>query len=208
MKLPTFPPMRSILWGASALLLAGCGGGEKYPVPANEAFGLLSSVGLPKGLYPLPVGVHEVAVYFEPVPADNSVKWHFTHQGDDLATIFARVEPNGDKSSNVTVDYVEGIAPDGNWNNRQVRKLLRNEVQKLVVEAVDSKFDGRPFDADLRNKVTVATASASVGAMFKEVDASLDEEIERREQVERDREDRAAMIPNNSKPTTDLSNFN
>lgn len=200
--------MSFVLCGASALLLAGCGGGEEYPVPATEAFTTLSSVGTPAGLYPLPVGVHEVAVSFEPMPAEHSVKWHFTHAGDDLASIIARVEPSGDKSSKVSIDYVEGIAPETNWHNGQVRKLLRKEIQKLVVEAVDLKFEGRPFDDDLRNKVTVATASASVGAMFNDVDASLDAEIERREQDERDREDRAAMIPNNSKPTTDLSNFN
>lgn len=198
--------MRSIVLGASALLLAGCGSGEEYPVPATEAFATLSSVGTPAGLYPLPVGVHEVAVNFESMPAENSVKWHFTHAGDDLASIIARVERNGDRSSNVTINYVEGIAPDGNWHNGQVRKLLQREVQKLVVEAVDSKFDGRPFDADLRNKVIVATASASVGAMFKDVDASLDAEIERRDQRESEREDRAARIPNNSKPRSDINN--
>ncbi len=199
--------MRLILLGASALLLAGCGG-EEYPVPASEAFVTLSSVGTPAGLYPLPVGVHEVAVNFESLLADNSVKWSFSHEGDDLATIIARVEPNGDNSSNVTVNYVEGTAPDENWHNGQVRKLLRSQVQKLVVEAVDSKFEGRPFNADLRASVSAATASASVGAMFKDVDASLDAEIERREQHEREKEDRATMIPNNSKPMTDLNNFN
>ncbi len=200
--------MRLILLGASALLLAGCGG-EEYPVPASEAFATLSSVGTPAGLYPLPVGVHEVAVNFESIPADNSVKWNFSHEGDDIATIIARVEPNGDNSSNVTVNYAEGTAPDENWHNGQVRRLLRNQVQQLVVEAVDSKFEGRPFDSDLRASVSAATASASVGAMMKDIDASLDAEIERREQRERQKEYRVASNPNNAtRPTMDLNKFN
>ena len=98
--------------GASALLLAAAAG-RRLSGPASEAFVLLSSVGTPTGLYPLPVGVHEVAVNFQPLPADNSVKWQFTHQGDDLASIVARVEPNGDKWSTVSLDYVEGSRRTG-----------------------------------------------------------------------------------------------
>lgn len=200
--------MRLILLGASALLLAGCGG-EEYPVPASEAFATLSSVGSPAGLYPLPVGVHEVAVNFESIPADNSVKWKFSHEGDDLATIIARVEPKGDKASNVTINYAEGTAPDGNWHNGQVRTLLQTQVQRLVIEAVDSKFERRPFNADLRADVSAATASASIGAMMKDVGTSLDAEIERRAERERESKARMATNPNNAtKPATDLAKFN
>ena len=112
--------MRSILLGVSAVLLAGCGGGEDYPVPATEAFATLSSVGTPEGLYPLPVGVDEVSVNFESIPADNSVKWKFSHDGDDLATISARVEPW--YNSILSDRYVEG-SRGANWHNGQVRKL-------------------------------------------------------------------------------------
>lgn len=200
--------MRFILLGASALLLAGCGG-EEYPVPASEAFATLSSVGTPAGLYPLPVGVHEVAVNFESIPADNSVKWKFSHDGDDLATMVAHVEPNGEKSSKVTLSYADGTAPDENWHNGQVRALLRRQVQQLVVEAVDSKFDRRPFDADLRASVSAATATASVGAMMKDVSAGFDAELERRADREREDKNRSATNPYNAtKPATDLAKFN
>ena len=70
--------MRLILLGASALLLAGCGG-EEYPVPASEAFATLSGVGKPAELFPLPGGLYDVAVNFEAVGADQAVKWHFSH---------------------------------------------------------------------------------------------------------------------------------
>src|SRR5688572_9413780 len=102
--------MRFILLGATALLLAGCGG-ETYPVPATEAFDTLASVGTPKGLYPLSIGIEDVNVDFSTVPDQNFVKWSFSHDGDDLATIFAQVKPDGETSSTVTVSYTDGTAP-------------------------------------------------------------------------------------------------
>ena len=201
--------MRLILLGATALLLAGCGG-EDYPVPATEAFDTLASVGTPKGLYPLPIGIEEVSVDFSTVPEKNFVKWSFSHDGDDLGTIFAEVKPKGDASSNVRVSYADGAAPDENWRNGKVRGLLKREVQKLVVEAVDAKFERRPFDTDLRARVSMATAAASMGAMMKQVDASLDAEIERREENKRESESRrvAYKPADKSKPMTNLSKYN
>ena len=200
--------MRFILLGASALLLAGCGG-EDYPVPAAEALDTLMSLGTPAGLYPLPVGIEEVAVDFQQVPEHNAVKWKFSHQGDDLATIFAQVKPKGDAASNVTVSYVEGTAPDDKWRNGNVRGLLKRQVQQLVVEAVDAKFERRPFDKALRARVSAETAAASVGAMFKEVDASMDAWVAQEKQEKRESAARAAMHQNSAaKPMTDLSKYN
>lgn len=199
--------MRLILLGASALLLAGCNG-EEYPVPASEAFATLSSVGKPAGLYPLPIGVHEVSVAFESIPSESSVKWKFRHAGDDLATIIARVDPNGDAASNVSYSFVEGTAPADKWRNGPVRNLLRNYVQQLVVEAVDSRFEHRPFNPELRASVTASTASASVSAMMKDVSASMDAHIAKQAQYERESEAQSAMNPRNAtKPMTDLSKF-
>ena len=201
--------MRFFLLGASALLLAGCGG-EEYPVPAAEALATLESIGMPKGLYPLPIGLEEVSVDFASAPEHNSVKWTFSHGADDLATIFATVEPNGEASSNVRVSYVEGSAPDGNWRNGKVRGLLDRQVQRLVVEAVDAKFERRPFDTALRNKVDAETAAASMGALMNDVIASRDKHIASMEEAEREVDSRrAASDPSDAtKPMTDLSEYN
>ena len=59
--------------------------------------------------------------------------------------------PDGDKASTVTVQYVAGTAPDENWRNSDARRLIENQVQRLVVEAVHSKFENRPFDDELKN---------------------------------------------------------
>lgn len=200
--------MRSIVLGAAALLLAGCGG-EEYPVPADQAYATLAAVGTPTGLDPMPLGLEEVGVRFETLPSKNAVQWHFSHDGDDLARITAKVEPNGDKASNVSLEFVQGSAPDENWRNGEVRRLIKNEVKKLVVEAVDSKMENRPFNMALRANVSAATAAASVDAIMKEVDSSLNAEIERRAERERENEARDATNPHNAtKPSMDLSKYN
>ena len=201
--------MRFILLGASALLLAGCGG-EEYQVPASEAFDKLSVIGTPTGLMPLPIGFDEVAVDFATVPESNFVKWSFTHGADDLGTIFAQVAPKGETASVVTVSYADGTAPGENWQNDKIRGLLKRQVQKLVVEAVDAKFEKRPFNRDIRNKVQAETAAASIGQMMKDVDKSMNDHIKREKQ--RDYEEasrRSAYNPaDKSKPTTDFSKYN
>jgi hypothetical protein len=178
-------------------------------VPASEAYATLSSLGTPSGLYPLPVGLHHLAVNFTSLPDDNAVMWKFSEEGEDLATIVARVQPSGDAASNVMVYYAKGTAPDEKGRNAQLRRLLETHVQRLVVEAVDSKFEKRPFNSDLRAEVSMATASASVGSMMQEVDASLDAEIARREEAENEKRNRASVKSANlTKPTMDLSQYN
>jgi hypothetical protein len=200
--------MRLIVLGAAALLLSGCGG-EEYPVPAGEAFTTLSGVGTPDELYPLPGGLYEVGLRFESVPADNSVQWHFSHEGDDLARLVAKVEPNGDTASKVSVNYVEGTAPDENWRNGQARKLIQTAVQQLVVEAIDSKLEKRPFDKQLLGNVRATTAAMSVGGMMQDASASLDKHIAEEKQSRKEAQARAEANPYaKTKPSMDLSKFN
>ena len=80
--------MRKFLIVASALLVSACGG-ETYPVAPTEAFLTLSNIGNPPGTSTLPGGLSPVNVSFESVPADNSVQWKFTHEGDDIGRIVA-----------------------------------------------------------------------------------------------------------------------
>lgn len=197
------------------MLLSGCGG-EDYPVPAGQAFTTLSGVGTPAELYPLPGGLYEVGVRFESVPADNAVQWHFSHDGDDLARLVAKVESNGETASKVSVDYVEGTAPDGIWRNGEARKLIQTAVQQLVVEAIDSKLENRQFDKQLLANVTATTTAMSVGGMMQDASASMDKHIAEEKQSKKEAEARAEANPyaktrptmDTSKPTTDLSNFN
>lgn len=199
---------KTMMIGVAALLLGACGG-EVYPVAPTEAFTSLSGIGTPSSMDSLPGALGPVSVNFESVPADNSVQWLFSHDGDDIARIVARVTPDSDTSSSVTVQYVQGSAPDENWRNAQARRLIQGQVQRLVVEAVDSTLENRPFDeglaTDVRNQVTMASA----GAMMKDASDAMDQAVAR--QKERHAASDAAAAANPymaSKPATDLSKFN
>jgi hypothetical protein len=168
----------------------------------------LSGVGT-ANLSPMPVGLEDVAVNFESLPSQNAVQWNYSHDGDDLAKFIAKVEPSGDSASIISLEYVEGSAPDGKWRNKQVRRLLRNEVQRLVIEAVDSKMESRSFDTALRADVSAKTAAASMGAIIGDVSKSMDAEVERRAQRDREDQARAEAYANTAaKPSMDLSKYN
>ena len=88
-------------------------------------------------------------------------------------------------------------------------------MQKLVVEAVDSKLEKRAFDDNLRKQVAADVATSSVGAMLGDISSSANEvaaEENERERQEKDASSASPDVPINpddaSKPTTDLSKFN
>ena len=201
--------MRALLVGLAALVLSACDSEETYQMAPIEAFTALSGIGTPSSLSPLPGGLSPVSVNVESVPGDNSVQWLFTHDGDDIARIVAQVRPDGDTASTVTVKYVEGTAPGDKWRNKQARGLIRDEVQRLVAEAVDSTLEKRPYNKALEKEVRRQVTTASMGSIFDDVIASRDEEIKRRK--ERDDADKnwASSNPHSAtKPSTDLSKYN
>jgi hypothetical protein len=201
--------MRRIMVGIAALLVSACGG-EVYPVAPTEAFMTLSGVGTPTGMNPLPGGLYPVSVRVESVPADNTVQWHFTHEGDELARIVAKVEPEGETSSKITVWYVEGTAPDEKWRNAQARQLIKTHVQRLVAEAVDAKMEKRQIDSALREDVVKNITVASAASMMRDASAAIDEEITRQKEAERQSAADSAVMSSkytSTKPTTNLSGY-
>ena len=197
--------MRKMILGIAALLLSACGG-TTYQVPAGEAFSSLSSIGTTPGMSPLPGGLEPVNASFESVEGDNAVKWHFTHDGEDIGQIVAQVAPNGATASTVTVWYIEGSAPDDHWRNTEARRLIKGQIQRLVVEAVDSTLTSRPFDAELKKDVVMQVSMSSIGSMMNDVSKSMDEaaaEFDRRDEEARVAH-QAAEARSVGKPTTDL----
>lgn len=203
--------MRIVLIGAAFVAIAGCNSEETYPVAAAEAYTTLTSLGYPAGLYPLPVGLSKVGLEFEAVPADSAVRWHFKNdKGGELATVTATVAPDGDAASAISIAYAEGDAPSDEDSNSKIRRLIQAHVQPLIVEAVDAKFENRPFDKDLRYTADSMTASATVGDMMKDVDSSLEAHIAKEKQAKADKANRSSFVnPSNAtKPSTDLSKYN
>lgn len=200
--------MRRLVVGIAALLLAGCGG-EDYPIAPTQAYLALSEIGTPSVMDPMPAGLAPVSVHFEALPGDNSVQWLFTHDGDDLGRIVAKVTPNGDAASTVTIDYVEGSAPDENWRNGSARGWIKSGAYRLVAEAVDAKMEKRSFDMAVRQSVAAEVAAASAGAMMQDASSAMDKAVERQKQAVKESESRAASNPYAAtKPTTDLSKYN
>lgn len=198
--------MRKFMICLAALLTSACGG-EVYPVAPLEAYQTLTGVGT-TNITPLPGALSEMNVEFEAVPADNAVQWIFSHKGDDIARFIAKVTPEGDTSSNVALHYVEGDAPDENWRNGQARTLIQAQIQRLVIEAIDSQMEKRPFSDDLRRQVVAQVSMSTVGAMFKDANASMDEAIKKRKEAEAESQNSRYISPNAAtKPTTNLSTY-
>lgn len=174
---------------------------------------MLASLGYSPALATMPAALGKVQVSFESMPDGKSVQWSFRRGRDDLGRIVATVEPSGDASSKVAVDYVEGSDRNGGTSGR-IRKQLQTNLKPLFVEAVDSTLDGRPFDEAVRAKVDAALTEAMGPTMTSGIDQSLEAEVERREQRDADRASRPASrreapSPQSAtKPTTDLSRFN
>lgn len=201
--------LRSLLLGATALLLVGCGGGEEYPVPAGQAASMLAGLSYSPAIAPMPVALQDVSVSFESLPGGNAVQWSFTKNGDDLGRIVATVEKSGKAASEVTVDYVEGTASDkGDYG--QIRDQLRGGVQQLLIEAIDSTLDGRQFDMALRDQVDSNITIAMMGSMMVSASDAMDKAAKKGstgsrrtygpKPVSSDPSGKAA-------PTTDLSRF-
>jgi hypothetical protein len=196
--------MRKFVICAAALLVSACGG-ETYQVAPTEAFLTLSNIGNPPGTSTLPGGLSAMNVSFESVPADNSVVWKFTHDGDDVGRIIAQVTPDGDTASNIRVGYVDGSAPDDKWRNGQARRLIRDQLQRLFVEHVDATFEKREFSQSLKNDVVMQVTTASVGAVMNDISASMDAHVK----AAKERQNQSSASPYAAtKPATDLSKYN
>jgi len=197
---------RTAITIALALALAACGG-EKYPIPATQAYDRLTSIGS-TGVSPL-MAMSDVSLSVDSTPADSSVRWRFSHDGDDLGTIVAHIEPDGDQASVVSTEYIKGPAPDENWRNADMRGLIEGGMRQLIEESIRASFEQRPVNPELRKSLEMAAMQANIGGMMQDVSASMDEEIARRADREREADSRAATNPYNAtKPTTDLSKFN
>ena len=204
---------RKIVIAAAALLLAACGG-EKYAVPAAEATSMLAGLGTSPAITPMPAALSDVQVSFESLPGGNAVHWMFTLKGEDLGKIVATVEPDGEAGSTVAVGYVDPIMPVTSKTGSQYSAQIKGSVRQLLVEAVDSTLDRRPFDMALREQIDNAITIAMVGTMFQGASDGMNEAMARQDKVDRERDsqpDYSIEQPTTrdaSQPTSDLRRFN
>lgn len=193
------------LIAALALGLGGCGG-ETYPLPASEAYASLTSLGVPNDARVL-TPMDGVSLDFEALPDESSVRWTFSHDGDNLGAVIAHVDASGDKASTITTDYVEGSAPDDKWKNGKMRTMIEGGSRQLLEEGIRAHFENRPFNHELRRSIDMAAVQANIGAMMNDVSKSMDEAVAKFDANDREAESRAATNPYNAtKPSVDLEN--
>lgn len=165
-------------------LLSACGG-ETYDVPLSTAYSTLSSIGTPSVVSSLNSAMGGIGVNFQSIPADNRVEWVFGQDGKEIARVIAQAEADGDQASKVQMWYVEGSAAD-EGRIAKVRPLIRDKVKRILVDAVDSRFENRPMDDKLANQMQREVMMASAGDMMKDVHASMDEAAARFDQADRE----------------------
>lgn len=193
---------RFALITALALSLAACGG-EKYPIPAGEAYDSLVSVGIPSGAGLL-APMSSLAMTVDSTPDDSSVRWRFSKDGADLGAIVARVDPDGEAASVITTDYVEGTASD-DPANKSFSNLIQGGQRQLLEEGIRAHFEKRPFNTDLRKSIEFAAIQSNIGNMMNEASASMDEYAKKSDDSRRESEASRATNPYNAtKPMTTL----
>jgi len=89
-------------------------------------------------------------------------------------------------------------------------RLIKGQIQRLAVEAVDAKLTNRPFNQDLKRDVDMQVTMASVGSIMEDASKSMDEAVARFDQHDKEREISQAQSQANrearavGKPTMDL----
>lgn len=195
---------RMMLAMGLALALTACGG-EKYPLPAGQAYEALTSVGA-DGVSPLRA-MGDVSLNVDSTPADSSVRWRFTRDGAELGAIVATIEPDGDQASIVSTEYIEGSAPDDN-RNADMRGLIQGGMRQLIEESIRARFEGRPVNTELRKSLEIAAMQANIGGMMEDASASMEKAAKDFDDAKRESESRAATNPyTKTAPMTDLSKF-
>ena len=201
---------RKIAIATTALLLAACGGAEEYEISVGEAASMLAGMAHSPAIAPMPAMLREVNVAFETLPGGRSVQWIFYLKGNELGKIVATVEPDGDSASMLNLDYVDGAAPVSRLNS-DVRSQLSGNLRQLLLEAVDSSLERRPFNMALREQIEANITSAMVGSAFQGVSDKLDAEIAagKWDSDAAPASDAPQPDPKDAtQPATDLSRFN
>lgn len=205
--------LRPLCVAVASLLLASCGGHERYAVPAAQASSQLAGLGTSPALSPMPAALSGVRVHFENLPDGNGVQWAFRNDdGEKLGSIVAKVEPDGESQSKVTVRYVEPGAPITSHTGKRYQTQLKDQIRQLLAEAVDSTLDGRPFDMEVRQQVELATLKEGFGGAIEEASRRMDQystpSPDERYSYDTGRQSSPPPQPSDaSKPATDLSRF-
>lgn len=161
----------------AALLLTGCGQGNLYPLPVEQAYAALRAA-------PVLPGNQGVFGRLETsVSGDGTSKIYWNGSGGTFATATceANIAPEGEGKSRVTAFCGGGSASDGAAGG-----MVQNMHRKAIIEHIDATLRGRAYDPRLAQGATAGSwpddtrqadasyASAVGGALKMEQDIKRD----------------------------------
>jgi hypothetical protein len=164
---------------ASCLVLAACRTGTIYPKPLSIMHDTLAEVDeLPPVFGSAAPGV----VVDSSDPAN--VTWVVELDGSEVMRFVAKLEAEGDKSTRMVLDLVG--AKDGPGGDVEKRLEEHPELRHLylvaMTEEIESKLEGREFDASKTYGALAAATAANIGSISRQMDAAGEADRKRDEQ--------------------------
>lgn len=138
--------MRRIVIGGAALLLAGCGDGNVYDMPVSEAYAKLANLRVaPSGTGPF--GQLNTTT----TGSGRTVTWSASGSHAALRCVATLVPV---EEARTRVDLTCGGAGAGSG---AAAGMENNLIRKRVIEMIDAKLSGRPYDPQRANGITASS---------------------------------------------------
>lgn len=156
--------MRYLILVAGCLLLAACKRGDVYERSLDETRTVLKGTEVPLHYF----GPSADTDYSTSQPDPNTIVWKVTASGSEVLTYTARLEPEGDHKTRVTLK-LEGATASRKFGDVEARlkkfPQLRELYSASMHEATDSALEGRPFNT-VNFYPQIARASMLAGQMM------------------------------------------
>lgn len=150
---------------AALVALAGCRPeGDVYERSLDETRTVLKATEVPLHYF----GPSAETDYSLSQPDPNTIVWKVTASGSDVLTYTAKMAPEGDHKTRVTLN-LEGATASRKFGNVEARlkkfPQLRDLYTASMHEATDSALEGRPFNT-VNFYPQIARASMLAGQMM------------------------------------------
>jgi hypothetical protein len=167
-----------IIAAALCLFLTACGDGKVYPKPLSAMHDALAEVNeLPPVFGSAALGVSVDSSD----PAD--VIWIIELDGSEVMRFVAKLQAEDEKSTHMVLDLFG--AKDGPRGNVQKRLEEHPELKHLylvaMTEEIESKLEGRKFDASKTYGALAAATAANIGSISHQMDAAAEADRKRNE---------------------------
>jgi hypothetical protein len=173
----------------AALLLTGCGQGNLYPMPVEQAYALLRAAPVPPGGH----GVFGRLVTSVSGDGSSTIYWNATGGTFATATCQANIAPEGPDKSRITAFCGGSSASDGAAGG-----MVQGMHRRAIIEHIDATLRGRPYDPRLAQGATAggwpddtrqadASYATAVGGALK-MERDIKRDLAEMEKAEAERE--------------------